>query len=773
MSASALQWSLVTPFGIVIDEEKDAWHTGHINDMVQLDGGEAGMLVASQTGGVWIVNRNNDALPLSDRWNKPDVNCLAAGPDGPRHFFAGVSGSGDGGGYPDGIGAGFVSAIYEADPESSLPLLNWKEIAGFPADAGNVNDIAVIRRHRRIVAACDNGLYWAEIPPPNPAPGCLSLFFPTPTKPVRDAFVWHKVADPGLGQEGYVTVEIGSLTGRTELAGEEDLSGVSVIVGSRSAGAFLGRWSVADLTIAQARLLDDKGAEWTAWWWLPGSTGGTSVAVCERFPTNAYLVTAYKDGQLKTVARSKNGGKTWVMSSKLLRTPAGDADLTIAAGDQGNYWNNCITVAPNAPGVVAVGWQNGTFVTPDGGGTWKQIADSPHLHSDVHTLRITLTDDGIHDLWIGSDGGLARVNLDVFLATGNVEAQSNYNRQLPIIQCYSTYVLRQFWGTLSASATAATNGFVAVGVQDNCNLYTDLSAGPVPWHRLDGGDGGWVSFLEGGGLLHRNKDNPVGVATRELPGPLMKHRGIVPLEPAVPGAPVGLGAATFGDAVRHPSFRGPTGQHMVAVGAMGSNIYGMYMDPASSTGYRWEFLATLPFGLMSSCVASYSGHTVFAASGARIFAVDSKSGFVLELPVKLPKLSPAIAQTGGGIGNIVAVDSKTAFAVISGTSAGNNYILRLDGLVWRVPGVVTPINSPFFGFDAGRNQEGTIYLFAASGTRVWASDDESRSWSDVSGVLPERPHNAELRLVTSARQSWLYLSTFGRSVWRAPINGFA
>lgn len=102
----------------------------------------------------------------------------------------------------------------------------------------------------------------------------------------------------------------------------------------------------------------------------------------------------------------------------------------------------------------------------------------------------------------------------------------------------------------------------------------------------------------------------------------------------------------------------------------------------------------------------------------------------------------------------------------------NSYILRLDGLAWRVPGVVTPINSPFFGFDAKRNQEGTIYLFAASGTRVWASDDESLSWSDVSGVLPERPHNAELHLMSSVRQTWLYLSTFGRSVWRAPIHGF-
>ena len=66
---------------------------GHINDMVQLDGGAAGMLVASQTGGVWMIDRNNDALPLSDRWNKPDVNCLVAGPDGVVTAFNGAAGN--------------------------------------------------------------------------------------------------------------------------------------------------------------------------------------------------------------------------------------------------------------------------------------------------------------------------------------------------------------------------------------------------------------------------------------------------------------------------------------------------------------------------------------------------------------------------------------------------------------------------------------------------------------------------------------------------------
>ena len=308
MAGTNVPWSLATPFGIMIDEQNDVWHTGHVNDIVPVDGWAGGMLVAAQTGGVWWLNQNNDVLPLSDRWNKPDVNCLAVGTDGPRHFFAGVSGSGPvdatgSGGYPDGVGSVFTSAIYEADPESATPLLHWKEVAGFPADAGNVNDIAVIRRHRRIVAACDKGLYWSEIPVPNKPSGCLAALLPLPKPPPRKPFVWNKVVDPGAGQGGFVSVDIGSLTGRTEQQGGEELSGVSVIVGSANAGAFVGQWKAGDLTIRQAKLLDEKGADWTLWWWLPSATGATTVAVCERHPSNAYLVTAYTDGQLKTVAR--------------------------------------------------------------------------------------------------------------------------------------------------------------------------------------------------------------------------------------------------------------------------------------------------------------------------------------------------------------------------------------------------------------------------------------------------------------------------------------
>ena len=445
------------------------------------------------------------------------------------------------------------------------------------------------------------------------------------------------------------------------------------------------------------------------------------------------------------------------MTSMDVKLPGGDSTLRIAAGDQGNVWNNCITVGPDAPGVVAVGWQHGTFVSPNGGGVWLQVVDSPHLHSDVHMVRIVPTDSGGHDLWIGSDGGLARVDLETFFAGGTIVAQSNYNRPLPIVQCYSTYPLRQFWGTLSASTHYPTDGFIAAGVQDNGNLYCDLNRGPAPWQKLEGGDGGWVAFVEDGGLVHRNKDDAVSAATRKLPGSVIENKGVVPVEPAVPGMPPGLAAATFGEAVRRPTFRGPGGGLMEAAAAFGSTIYGMFRDAGTPTGYRWESLATLPSSLISSCVGSLTGNTVFAASGARIFAIDSKSGGVLELPVQLPKLNPSTPQTGGVILRIVPVDQHATYAVLNNTSARNHYVLRLDGLVWRVPGVVTPVNSPIFGFDAGRNREGTMLLFAATGGRVWASDDDTHTWNDISSGLPERPHCAELRLIAvRQRQAWLY-----------------
>src|SRR5262245_12546784 len=119
-----LKWTLASPFGIQNNEAADAWCSGRVTDVLQFDGGDGGLLVATETGGVWSIAVNGATTPLSDSWNEPDVNCLAAGPDGPRHFFAGCN---------RGI-------IYETDPGAPAPILNWTPVSpALPPAAGTVN----------------------------------------------------------------------------------------------------------------------------------------------------------------------------------------------------------------------------------------------------------------------------------------------------------------------------------------------------------------------------------------------------------------------------------------------------------------------------------------------------------------------------------------------------------------------------------------------------------------------------------------------------------
>jgi hypothetical protein len=46
------KWELATPYGISIDDKQDAWWSGHVTDILELDGGHGGLLVATQSGGV-------------------------------------------------------------------------------------------------------------------------------------------------------------------------------------------------------------------------------------------------------------------------------------------------------------------------------------------------------------------------------------------------------------------------------------------------------------------------------------------------------------------------------------------------------------------------------------------------------------------------------------------------------------------------------------------------------------------------------------------------
>jgi hypothetical protein len=777
-----IKWELPSPHGFLINEAQDAWGSGHVEDVLELDGGDSGLLVATQTGGVWMVAPDNSALPLSDNWDVPDINTLAAGPDGPRHFFAG-----GGKVIEKNLTAEtppiFEGAIYETDASHPVPLLSWKPVdAPLPRSAGQVNSILVLRRHRMILAACERGLYWSEIPESSPQRGCLSLLL-SPTSTTARQFNWRRADEVDVGQGGYFSVVAGSLSGLTQAAGEEDLSRVSIIAGGLAAGIFIGQWDAGNVLtgklpnfhLKRVSVIDPLEGDVTDS--IFPSTDATSVAVCEQFPTTLYAACSEPDGRLKAVLKSRDGGRRWEKTGFTLEGVAAAKDIRIAAGDQGDGWNNCIAVLPSGPGVVAFGWVHGVFISHDGGRNWRMITGNPafgkhvpHLHVDLHVVRFKTTlFDNKHYLYIGSDGGLALVDLDEFALTGQVSARSNFNRLLPTIQCYATYGAgRQLYGTLAASRL--DRGWVSAGTQDNGNLYSNLAAGS-PWLVLDEGDGGWNAFLEDGALVRNVVHNYVFSAHRQA-GAIV-GKGSTPITVPPPGDPKGLKSTSFvvGDIVRRPRFRNEGGFLMYAVAGAGPNIYGLFTDVPHPMTYHWELLGTLSPDLTVTGLTSHTGSTVFVGTDAgRIFALDSRRAIFQELAVVLPKPMPNQPQKGGNACRIVTLSETSAFAILNATDQKNNYVLRLDGLKWSLPLCAgLPVDQFFYGLE-GVLQEDRQVLFAATDERVYMSEDAGDHWVPASANLPRRPHCADLRVVIDQEEAWLYLSTFGRSVWRARLH---
>ena len=84
-----LRWHLANPFSILVDSDAGKWNAGRVEDILP---NGPGTIVASDTSGVWLVNRRPDAYPaacLSDEWTFPGVSCLEFGPDGKSQVFVG------------------------------------------------------------------------------------------------------------------------------------------------------------------------------------------------------------------------------------------------------------------------------------------------------------------------------------------------------------------------------------------------------------------------------------------------------------------------------------------------------------------------------------------------------------------------------------------------------------------------------------------------------------------------------------------------------------
>ncbi len=690
---SDLRWLPAQSYAIQREPTREIWHAGHVSAILSDDNI---VIVGTQTGGVWLINpsiqphfrQGHQAFSLSNDWDAPDVTCLAYGPAGNEQVFAGGADS-------------YVLVLIEL--KTLLGAMELRQTTSIPLpSSATIYGIAIVPDPHRIVIATASGVWWSALPA---------------TISNASQYAWQMAQ--GLPAGTYSGIAVGP-------SGSVAVSAWGNPGVPDSYGLFRGVWKQGALTFARATI---NGSDATTW-------RRTSIASCGDQPTRMYAVAGQSEAAgdgIQAVVASSDGGATW-QAVAIPPNPGNLAD-----------YNNCITVSPYRPNVVAIGWRSsGPFFSVDSGATWTQPSNdrtNGHLHSDLHALHFARNPSGGDHLYVGSDGGIA--------ATPDLGQtfQTQYSRPLGNLQFYG--------GALTASSRFP--GLLAGGTQDNGNIYlTPKQEAGSAWRTLEGGDGGINRFVDPIKALLRNNNtllvNKVEIGNRvriafwdELTSSFDSEFGtVLPAD----GNTAGVMPSSI-EVVIAPAWK-KNGQLMyAAVGSgAGGTVYGLFAD-ADGTNARLTGLGTA--GKTVSALASRDGASLLAGTvSGRIVLLDSASGNVSEQTV------PPGLLDDGAVKRIEILTSSDVYALFGRQLVPSKWPSRrrVSRRVWTS-----------FAVDAASGR-----IFACNDGDVFLSIDRGRTWTDASQGLPVRPHCSDLRIAPDAdggRQ--LYLGTYGRSVWRTTI----
>lgn len=778
---SSIQWQQADISEIVLNSDLNLWHAGHVNDILKLNGG-AGLLVGADSGGVWLIPPKGQATPLSNTWGSVNIDALAFGADGPTNIYAGTFQ------YPGLLNwvnpapASPGGVLFETDTSTPDPLKNWLPVHNITYLANEINSsppcgsiyrILVINEVRRIVLACDNGVWWSPIPAPPP--------------PSVRIYNWKRaIPDAALSalealDNPPFTDLLGGFSGLAKGPGWSTGApgtppGEGTIIASNNPGItpeqliFYGGWSSNGDLVLHSANVPNPAAHTLGF----QDFGRTSVASCVIDPTLMFAIAADPDDSgddIRGTWKSEDGGQNWTVVS----SPPDP-------GNQGSY-NNAIAISSDCS-TVAVAWRNFTFVSFDQGGSWTHLGVQPDqtgdevasLHSDYHAVTFDPTDPTT--LYLGNDGG-------VFSASGVVQNAdlvnsptfvSNYNRYLFDLQFYHA----------AAIPDPQEASLVVAGVlQDNGDLGTVV---PGAWQAAGTGDGYNLGFVNPPALPFGNQilllgddrllgndhhgawrsveTNPFGVPTQPQPEIPISGSSTSPVPTW--GTPLAV--------VRFPHFSllaGPNaGEKMYAVAAYQGLVYGLFAHD-DGTGLNWVTLGCVGGGQNVTALSSYDGFSIFLGmDDGNIYRMDSP--YACGEPVKLLAINPppnVINGPQGGCQNctitaILEVLPGVAFAALQ--VGGNGYVLEWQeqAQTWEVVGGGLPNEVPFTALEA----PSLLSLFAATGRRVYVTHDLGNSWMLASDGLPMVPQGLDLHFVVGPDGTkYLYLATYGRSLWRAVL----
>jgi hypothetical protein len=490
-------------------------------------------------------------------------------------------------------------------------------------------------------------------------------------------------------------------------------------------GIFYGNWNqqLSDLSFSRASIIKNPDGTNDATKMLR-----TSITSCASNRSVMYGMSGGggSDGdQLYNVIRSQDGGQTW----KPVTLP------TEWAGHM-QWYNNCIDVNPFDANFVAFGFSY-LFISRDGGTSWTKYSSQSNdsLHEDIHVVYFPGLGGDPNALFVGSDGGIV-------LISGSGTFNSKYNMHLSNLQIYDK----------KDSASYQYPGLYVASTQDNGNIYcvVDPTAPPVeqPWVTLDDGDGGPCRFLSMTNQLLRcnnSNSNRISVATWN---PTNKQFGGAQVI-LVDGTNDGLVFPIL-EIVGSPTYM-VNNQLMYAVAASARQVYGLFAD-TGGVNMHWRPLSTLNEDITS--LASGDGTVIIIGTAkGNIYSYDVSSALSTQMSV------PNIA---GNISEIIFQSPTLMFAL---HSAG--FLLRYTGGVWNV--LTGLVQQQYNTLEADWTTD-LPSLFIATDTSVFGSTDNGDTWANESDGLPALPYCRDLRFVIEADGSkYLYLATYGRSLWRRTL----
>jgi hypothetical protein len=707
-----LQWKQADSLSIQTNATTNAWNAGRVTDILRGPAG-TGLVVASDEGGVWLIAENpaKSAIPASDTWPSITMSSLAYGPDGSGHVYGGTY---------DASPSSQGGVLWETDTSAGFPLLNWLPVNPQPSPCKSIEKILVIPEVRRIVLACDQGLFWSPIPP-----------MPS----VHGVYNWQLAQPTLLAQHVFSSLAKG--TGWVVGSGKEGSVAAAWWGGTAPYHIiYTAAWKYGNLVLKPATVASP----------LSPILGRTSITSCPNNPNFMYAVAAdQKDIGMSALWQSTTGGTSW----NLVNLPSNP-------GNQGNF-NNVIGVSGDCS-IVAVGWESGTYLSFDSGTSWNQFTDGidyNNIHSDIHALTFDPADPTV--LFIGSDGGV--VSASGLAPNVQPALESDWSRELVNLEFNP------------GAGSTSFGGLVAGAAQDNGVLYDDLPGGA--WQHVTAChcDGGQALFATPP-AIPPSDDLLIEREWGAPNWPLSSNEavsGFIPFatEQTIPVRPPIVASVNDGiaQAVRTPGgFVNGSGEPMIAVDGDGTSLFGLFSMPDGSD-LNWEPIGQIGGSESITAVGpTFNGSSVFVGTNAgNIYRFDAPyTGTALQLPLNSPELG------GATVSGLFAFFSTVAWASYN-VNSNDGYVMFWGGLTWDASGYgVLPNNLPFNSISA----RDLNTIFVSSSAAVYDTRDAGGSWSLANVGLPVNiTHNPNLYYLVSSPTSpaALYLSTWGRSLWVTPV----